>query len=302
MIEIQDHQQAMKLANPIVDLEETVRRGINDPLADPRFVMNRINKDYFHLPLVTASRENKELLSYQGFDSSASPGMVSVSGRKLTPDAPMQEQAVKEQVVARTPSIFRPIYQQQLQQQSQLRRPNIFKSFLRKQLQQRIGEKRRAFLLNKERERFVNGDRRTNAFKKLELLKRLQNEKIRSGSSVEKINPLTGLPEDLELSSYGAVASITAVSDHKSHPDSVTVDLRDPKYNGATAAVHEQANPTMDNSKLLGNEQNFIDNNTDLKSFLEADSILREKLSKDGIGDTHALQKRNHMKSHKMRS
>ena len=40
VIEVQDRQNAVKLANPIVDLEDSVQRGISDPLADPRYVLN----------------------------------------------------------------------------------------------------------------------------------------------------------------------------------------------------------------------------------------------------------------------
>lgn len=307
MIEIQDHQQAMKLANPIVDLEETVRRGINDPLADPQFVMNRINKDYFHLPLVASSRENKELLSYQGFNAD-SQGVLGVNGRKLTPSAPTQEKAVKEQYVAKTPSIFRPIFQQQQQQQ------RSFPAF--SQQQQRSGGK--ILPLRKQMERYVNGGRRENVLRKLRLLKRIENENTQAvRNSAENINPLTGLPEDLEASSYGAVASITAVSDnHNARPATVTVDLTKSPYKHDSGSHHESVttNDAIDrpqsviaenSSKLFpgagSSVKNFIDNNTDLKAFLEADTILREKLNKDGIGDDiHSLQKRNKMKSHKM--
>jgi len=64
VIEVQDHQQALKYANPIVDLEDTVRRGISDPLADPRFVMNRINSDFFGNP--TSNGLSDELADYHG--------------------------------------------------------------------------------------------------------------------------------------------------------------------------------------------------------------------------------------------
>ena len=46
VIEVQDHQQAMKYADPLTDLEETVRRGYNDPYNDRNF-FNKINEDYF---------------------------------------------------------------------------------------------------------------------------------------------------------------------------------------------------------------------------------------------------------------
>lgn len=64
VIEVQDHQQALKYANPIVDLEDTVRRGISDPLADPRFVINRINSDFFGNP--TSNGLSDELADYHG--------------------------------------------------------------------------------------------------------------------------------------------------------------------------------------------------------------------------------------------
>lgn len=287
---MQDHQQAMKLANPIVDLEETVRRGINDPLADPQFVMNKINRDYFHLPLTTSSHEeSRELLSYQ-------QGGVGVSGRKLRPSAPEQEQAVKEQFVAKSPSIFRPIFQSQHSQ------PSIALSQNKKMLLHPLSQIQRA----------VNAARRANVLQKLKLLKTMRNENnILPAVASDNINPLTGLPNDLETSSFGAVSSITAVSDnHNAHPATVTVDLTKTQgishQNLATAAslvTPKKSQSLIDNLKLLPSEQNLLDNNIDsLKSYLEEDNMLRDKLGKNGLESVRSLSKRSKLKSYKVQS
>ena len=106
----------MKYANPILDLEDTVRRGITDPLADPRFVMNKINSDFFGSPVANALR-SKELMSYQGGQGNfgiqntgtdnQGGSILSINahalGNSLIPSPAMHEKAVKEEIVAKHP-------------------------------------------------------------------------------------------------------------------------------------------------------------------------------------------------------
>ena len=75
VVEVQSHQQALKSANPITDLEQTISRGMTDPYTDPKFVMNQINEEFFGnalknnlnagTPLVESSLHNRELMAFR---------------------------------------------------------------------------------------------------------------------------------------------------------------------------------------------------------------------------------------------
>eukprot|EP00794_Sanderia_malayensis_P017690 gene17690-19458_t len=74
VVEVQSHNQAMKSANPITDLEQTISQGMKDPFTDPQFVMNKINSEFFGnnlknsieagTPMVEGNLHNRELMAF----------------------------------------------------------------------------------------------------------------------------------------------------------------------------------------------------------------------------------------------
>jgi len=111
VVEVQSHQQALKLANPIADLEQTISRGMNDPYTDPRFVMNQINEEFFGnslksnpnaaAPLVDNNLHNRELMAFRNLPmgSQRNIGINSLSG-DLFPSNPIVQHAIKNNNVA----------------------------------------------------------------------------------------------------------------------------------------------------------------------------------------------------------
>ena len=110
VVEVQSHQQALKSANPITDLEQTISRGMNDPYTDPKFVMNQINEEFFGnnlknnfnagTPLVENNLHNRELMAFRNLPFSPQAlGMNSLPG-SLLPGNPMMQHAVKDNNVA----------------------------------------------------------------------------------------------------------------------------------------------------------------------------------------------------------
>lgn len=111
VVEVQSHQQAMKSANPITDLEQTISRGMTDPYTDPRFVMNQINEDFFGnglknnmnagTPIVENSLHNRELMAFQNLpmNPQGTIGMNSLGGSRF-PSNPITQHAIKENNVA----------------------------------------------------------------------------------------------------------------------------------------------------------------------------------------------------------
>ena len=107
VVEVQSHQQALKSANPITDLEQTISRGINDPYTDPKFVMNQINEDFFGnalknnlnagTPLVENSLHNKELMAFRNLPLSpqGSIGLNSLTN-DILPGNLLAQHAAKE--------------------------------------------------------------------------------------------------------------------------------------------------------------------------------------------------------------
>ena len=461
VIEVQDHQQAIKAANPIVDLEDTVRRGISDPLADPRFVMNKINDDFFGIPITENSFHNRELMSYQGKEH-LSPSILGIASHGLNnlqrPNNFIQQHVEKQEIVARHPSSVAmyqdiglprlsahhnsPLPTSQLsdmdrqdissnigqnvaggltqglpggvaafvQQKGRLphiasgtplgrftpqglrtERPNIrgihdsinkFRlnptKFLNQQHQNNLNKRQddltqltnniNPFTFNKRPENFAqtinnispfslnkrpenyaqqinnispftlnkrpeNFAKPTNSISPFTFNKRPENfaQTINNISpfslnkrpenfaqTASNINPLTGLPEDLEDRTYGAVSSITSISDTAppTLPSSVTVNTADGTSSAAdghtadgtsaselnSAPISAQKNPVShetaaETSPETASEQaapgsSLIDDNfSSLKSYLEADDILRDKLSKDGIESVEPSKK-----------
>ena len=113
VVEVQSHQQAIKLANPIADLEQTINRGMNDPYTDPHFVMNQINAEFFgnsmkSINAGTATGENeahsKELMAFRNLPMN-SMGINSVP-ENLLPSNPIMQHAVKDNnVPLRQPAV-----------------------------------------------------------------------------------------------------------------------------------------------------------------------------------------------------
>ena len=111
VVEVQSHQQAMKSANPITDLEQTISRGMTDPYTDPRFVMNQINEEFFGnglknnmnagTPIVENSLHNRELMAFQNLpmNPQGTIGMNSLGGN-MFPSNPITQHAIKEHNVA----------------------------------------------------------------------------------------------------------------------------------------------------------------------------------------------------------
>lgn len=111
VVEVQSHQQAIKSANPITDLEQTISRGINDPYTDPKFVMNQINEEFFGnalknnmnagTPLVENNLHNRELMAFRNmpFSPQGTLGMNSLAD-SLLPGSPVTQHAIKDNNVA----------------------------------------------------------------------------------------------------------------------------------------------------------------------------------------------------------
>lgn len=107
VVEVQSHNQAMKSANPISDLEQTISEGMNDPFTDPRFVMNRINDEFFGdrlknninagTPMVESSLHNKELLAFRNMGLNAQS--LSDFQSKMMPSDPITQHAIKDDYV-----------------------------------------------------------------------------------------------------------------------------------------------------------------------------------------------------------
>lgn len=341
VIEVQDHQQAIKGANPLVDLEDTVRRGINDPLADPRFVMNKINDDFFGTPVTDTSLHNNELMAYQGRDrfTSSILGVNTNTPNGLTPSNPIQQHATKEEIVARHPASI-PMIQDVgiprfLKHGSYSRFPGHTRNFkvplnaldsaaITANIAQNVagGLSRglpgsvAAFASRGKFEPFARGipigaltsQQHANARRLSRIsvthnklpqhrmpLQRQNNLLFHSAPKKQNnLNPLTGLPEDLEDRTFGAVSSITSVADTSpSLPSSITVTTGDNSEASETQNAGQQqqqevaseqetkenADSTTTDKSTPGIGSNF----SSLKAYLEADNELRENLAKDGL-------------------
>ena len=399
VIEVQDHQQAMRYANPLVDLEDTVRKGINNPLSDPRFIMSSITSE---IPTQNQNNlfNNREFLSYHTPANPSPDGLLQNVGQsnilsvntnnlsnRLSVNMPSQEQATKEQIVARhPPSVpmmsdmynppFHPFHSspliqaneknhlmnllsgisstelsanlgqdiagglsaglpggvaafsrgklsplsqglelgklQQAKQQQMLQQLRLRE--LKKQLLQRRESNNKILQQNLVKNQLLNRQINRQKLLQTELLKRkLKLLNARKKTNAENINPLTGLPDDLEQRSYGSVSSITSVSEAANIANPVTEDNGDTSHHTTvdnSASSLTSSLPSL-HSQHLQNEKPVKesvtspltsqttsstaanDNNNSpiemeqsfpsLKSFLEADNILREKLNKEAL-------------------
>lgn len=280
VIEVQNHQQAMKYADPMVDLEETVRRGINNPYNDPKFFMNRVNEDFFGQP----PQQRAESL-YAG----ASPRQAIDNSLHseahifdLTPQRIIAENAAAKSNLAlqnQNNRRLQPLFRLAIPRQE-----NADKSASIPSIPSPMDDSIAALLAKVSR---AQNNRDT-------LLKKAL---LGSKKDVqETINPLTGLPENLEEKSYGAVTSIESVSDRqpqrRQQPAVTVVDLS----RAATRRLHrigERRGHNLSNRQFSAAEikQNVktdmsnlmagtVGSNFDsIKSFLEADDILRKKLN-----------------------
>ncbi|XP_012563330.1 uncharacterized protein LOC105847989 [Hydra vulgaris] len=434
VIEVQDHQLAMRAANPIVDLEDSVRRGGNDPFANPSFVINRINDDLLSTSL-NLGLGNRELLAYHdtnyhinsGFHSpqilpsrrllSPHIGTTISFSNSFKPAGDSIQNAVKEELVARQPLLFKanhpfktfinsniPFHQVSsinLENEEILHNQETFEKNLNigvsggevgyarqfgntaanmksqvvstkananelpsyvPLVNRRIPTIRRPLDLHMKKINLSLGGRNFhNAFKiKPETIssfalsnniensnlninnnnnnvasQRLNYEKrihaVNIPQTKSRINPLTGLPEDLEERSYGLISSVTSVTDstaplsktnnrnlneYDDANSNIEVNAEVPQRRVAQKLIGPELNDyhdsprTMekDSSSLIENEtpsvlekepSNLIEKETlsrdmpeeqssdynlaSLKSFLEEDSILRNKLNKDGL-------------------
>lgn len=107
VVEVQSHQQALKSANPITDLEQTISRGMSDPYTDPKFVMNQINEEFFGnalknnlnagTPLVENNLHNRELMAFRSlpFNTQGTLGVNSLSDGLMQSNA-MTQHALKD--------------------------------------------------------------------------------------------------------------------------------------------------------------------------------------------------------------
>ena len=394
VIEVQDHQQAMRAANPIVDLEDSVRRGVSDPFSNPNFIINRINDDLFSSPL-NLGLGNRELLAYHGnnyHSNRAFHPLQSLPSRRIlsphiganvgmtngfTPAGDVMQNAVKEEVVARHPSSFKlinpsisllnsnnplhPVNSANLVNEEVLHNQEtigkslnfglpggvagyvgrfgnsagVIKGFvssaktnannqlsdyvslmdrrlpaIHRSLDSHIKKLQSPMLgemnfrnLYKMKPQVVNSYALNNhnaGNHRLNYGKQFQN--VNSARSNSRINPLTGLPEDLEERSYGLISSITSVSDSTAplakavtsssneHDDAnsnfelgtETSQRRvAEKSEGPESMEFHEAPSSIE--KESPEEQPIDYNLASLKSFLEEDSILRSKLNKDGL-------------------
>ena len=255
----------MKYADPMADLEETVRRGINDPLNNPNFIMNSVNEDYFHRNFAHDTSLYGGALPRQSVESSMHSNAHVFD---LTPQRAIADNAVKSNLVANHVSPLMRLRPQRPTQANAGKMGNIPHAPLIDRL--------RSLLLAREKSNRMNN---------------LQS--FVSNNNKENINPLTGLPEDLEAKAYGAITSIESVSDQPANqpPQTVTVNVNTAGVtrNHLKPAMnrHGQATNTLNAKRRRLSEPqtqmspsviaSTIGSNYDsIKSFLEADDILRK--------------------------
>jgi len=109
---------------------------------------------------------------------------------------------------------------------------------------------------------------------------------------VEHVNPLTGLPENLEDKAYGAVTSIESVGDDvPKQPSSVVIDLNAARRRQSINNNKQKLSPRHFGAKPSPKTNNLslmagtLGSNFDqIQSFLQADDILRKKFDNSNLG------------------
>ena len=267
----------MKYADPLIDLEETVRRGYNDPYNDRNFFMNKINEEYF--------QQRTPTQGIGGTEKALNPGSLTRQEIQrnahvydLTPQRIISESSSrtdriptssKRIVQSRFPLHVAPAIQEQAGKNTGIpRSPDLLDNNILSLLKE-FGMK--TYVQAGEADPIKNF---------------VKKQPERS----DRVNPLTGLPENIEDKAYGAVTSIESVGDDllPKPPQSVVVNLKttaDATQEGLAAV--RQAITNKDNQmkpKSPSNMSNLMaeslgGNFDSIKSFLQADEILRRKMS-----------------------
>eukprot|EP00111_Clytia_hemisphaerica_P016939 TCONS_00050228-protein len=260
VIEVQDHQQAMKYADPLSDLEETVRRGFNDPYNDRNFFMNNVNEEFFQ----------------NGGSSNI----------HKTPERAFNPNTLSRQQIQSTSHVFNLTPQRIINE-------NSFKS-------NNIIQRPRPMVARQENARKNTGIPRAqntilsllNEYKLHNLQSRPVKTFIRQPQpNVGHVNPLTGLPENLEDKAYGAVTSIESVGDDvPKQPSSVVIDLNAARRRQSInnkqklSPRHFGAKPSPKTNNLSLMAGTLGSNFDQIQSFLQADDILRKKFDNSNLG------------------
>ena len=277
VIEVQDHQQAMKYADPLTDLEETVRRGYNDPYNDRNFFMNKINEDYFQ-------QQNTQTQGLLG--KTLNPG--SLTRQEIQRDAHVYD-LTPQRVISESAGVRTNRIPASNHGALSSRFPLQIAPVVQEQAGKNTGiphspDSNNILSLLKEFNLKTHGDLIKNFVRK-------QPERS------DRLNPLTGLPENLEDKAYGAVSSIESVGEDllpKAH-QSVVIDLNhlrktDQKSDqrqrlaasrqliasSSSEGNSQKARQNMSASLMAGTIGSNFDS---IQSFLQADEILRKKMS-----------------------
>ena len=299
MIEVQDHQQAMKYADPMIDLEETVRRGYNnDPYNDRNFFANGINEDILQQQQQQRDAQPQGLESVVGGGKALNPGAL--TRQEIQRDAHVYN-LTPQRIVSETNSVrtsgriptaerivslhAAPVVQEQAGKNAGIPRSP--------------GGEQQDNILNLLREFSM----KTQQQARPGLTRDFTKQAERRGNS-ERINPLTGLPENIEDKAFGAVSSIESVGDDlPKPPQSIVVDLNHLKSSTAEATqAHQREIITTRGGDATTNQKfggaavretkpkapvdmsglmaGTLGSNFDsIESFLQADQILRTKLN-----------------------
>lgn len=281
VIEVQDHQQAMKYADPLTDLEETVRRGYNDPYNDRNF-FNKINEDYFQ-------QQNTQTQGGGLLGKALNPG--SLTRQEIQRNAHVYD-LTPQRVFSESASI----------RTNQIPASNSNRGALSSSFPPHI-----APVVQEQADRNTGIPHSPDSNNILSLLREF-NMKTHGGLNKnfvrkqpeqrsDRLNPLTGLPENLEEKAYGAVSSIESVGDDllPKSPQSVVIDLNHLKTEQQShqrqrlaASRQHISSSREENSISQKSKQNMsaslmagtLGSNFDsIKSFLQADEILRTKMS-----------------------
>ena len=277
---MQSHQQALKSANPITDLEQTISRGMTDPYTDPRFVMNQINEDFFGnalknnlnagTPLVENSLHNRELMAFRNlpFSPQGKIGINSLTNDILPGNLIGQHAAKDRNVDVKEPA-------QAIDEA--LSRLMKFKNTAKKQLSQ--GKMISSLDVSK-----LTRDPRLPSNLKIA---HLTSDVIRPSEEKQEDSTSRGLPGNVELDQSAitneqidAPTKSTADLDDKANYGSINngenPNIGDTlssliSQNGPKASDILPTNPGSITNKEM--EENF----SSIKAFIDADEDLRQK-------------------------